>query len=201
MVGKETGHRVVDVYGRFCLDLFIYVWLILIEGLQHVLGQDWEPVERGNWMDTGRMESDPVPTLRGGLRCCGGVRHHCGRWGYRCKCGNAGGGGGWTEYYFSEESSPLRTGNREAVEGLRREEGRERACSGRGVRVSWWNSIRECRLEATKVCAHQHRECFSRKMCIKLKKCTTFHWVWGLQGFSVEKHSQHFISCFPVNIH
>ena len=32
-----------------------------------------EPVESGKLMTQGRMESDPVPTLRGGLRCCRGL--------------------------------------------------------------------------------------------------------------------------------
>ena len=32
-----------------------------------------EPVESGKLMTQGRMESDPVPTLRGSLRGCGGV--------------------------------------------------------------------------------------------------------------------------------
>ena len=32
-----------------------------------------EPVESGKLMTQGRMESGPVPTLRGGLRCGGGA--------------------------------------------------------------------------------------------------------------------------------
>ena len=64
----------VDVYGRILFG-FIYLCLInfnerncsmLCAGLR-------KPVESGKLMTQGRMESDPVPTLRGGLRSWGCV--------------------------------------------------------------------------------------------------------------------------------
>lgn len=80
VVGRKLDIEWWMFMAGFCLDLFIYVKLILMRGIVACLCAGLrEPVESGKLMTQGRMESGPVPTLRGGLRCAGGVHHHCGR--------------------------------------------------------------------------------------------------------------------------
>lgn len=72
----------VDVYGRTLLYLVSFVghFFFLVEGIAACLCAGLkEPVESGKLMTQGRMEPDPLPMLRGGLRQEGTDQHQCGR--------------------------------------------------------------------------------------------------------------------------
>ena len=131
----------VDVCGRTLLHLVSFVGLFFFffsgRNCSTFVSRTEGASRVGNWWH-GRMEPDPMPTLRGGLRREGTDHHRCGRWGCRCRGGSAG-GGGWTSHlcpFLSlKRSSPLTTGSGETVE-IEEEDRGENSLSG-GVRLSW----------------------------------------------------------------